>query len=302
MTRKNLKHQMLHSIDNAFCPGVKKRDLTPGEREQKTMIMSHQYKHNIRDTACDFARYAKEEFGIKMARDLRPEHAQAFLDSKAKHCSPTTLDQYRSRLSTLGDILSDNYGYAINLTTQRSAEPPEAQKMRSIAMDRSHYDKLMEHGNECQSKMAIQVAEAFGLRVSELSKLTLGDIKEDVLHIHQSKGGRDRDIEIRTDHQREVLEAVQAYSKAEAYNDRLFTVQPDSINKYLHTTLTRLGINEYDEHNTGIHSVRKMYATERYDELREAGVSHKEAWGDVSEELGHGRDREDLFRVYVVHK
>lgn len=300
MGKKNLKQQMIYSIDNAFVPGVKKHTLTPGEAEQNTRIHSYQYRENLRDTACDFAKFARENYGIRMAKDLREEHAKAYLESKINECTPRTIEQYRSRLTTIGNILSDNYGYNIRLKTEPILKPLEDEKRRSIAMDRKDWEKVLEHGNDCQSKMALKMAEAFGLRVSEAVKIEPRDIKENVLHIHKSKGGRDRDISIRTEHQREVLKELEEYREV-AMNEPILKVQADSVNKYLHSTLKRLQIKQYDEHDTGVHAIRKMYATERYDELREEGKSHVEAWGDVSEELGHSRNREDLFKVYVVH-
>lgn len=301
MSKRNLKQQMIYSIDQAFVPGVKKGNLTPGEQEQKERIHSFQYRNNLRDTACDFASYAKENFGIRMAKDLTKDHAEAYLAAKIKGCSPTTVEQYRSRLATVGRILSSNYGYDIDLSVKPLMRASSDNKVRDIAMKREDFKKVMEHGNDCVSKMGLRLSEAFGLRVSEIVKIEPRDIKDTCLHIHQSKGGRDRDIEIRTDHQRAVLRDLLAFNQV-AYNERIIEVKADSINKYLHNTLKRLQINEYDDHNTGVHSIRKMYATERYDELREAGKSHAEAWGDVSEELGHSRDREDLFSVYVVHR
>ena len=61
----------------------------------------------------------------------------------------------------------------------------------------------------------------------------------------------------------------------------------------------KLYFTEYKEAKTGVHAIRKMYATEAYLERINSGMGKEEAWGEVSEILGHGKDRMDLFRVYV---
>ena len=60
------------------------------------------------------------------------------------------------------------------------------------------------------------------------------------------------------------------------------------------------GLGEFIEHKTNVHAIRKMVAQERYDELKELGYSNKDAWEEVSDYLGHGEDRWDLYKAYIT--
>ena len=81
--------------------------------------------------------------------------------------------------------------------------------------------------------------------------------------------------------------------------EKLVPVRANSLNQYLARQCFRLGITGYKEAKTGIHAIRKMYATEAYLARLNSGMRKEEAWGEVSGILGHGKDRMDLFKVYV---
>ena len=56
------------------------------------------------------------------------------------------------------------------------------------------------------------------------------------------------------------------------------------------------------EAKTGVHAIRKMYATEAYLERINSGMGKEEAWGEVSEILGHGKDRMDLLEYMLRYE
>lgn len=63
-----------------------------------------------------------------------------------------------------------------------------------------------------------------------------------------------------------------------------------------------LNIREkYADADTGLHSIRKMLAQELYDKYRKDGMSKKDALNHVSEYLGHGKDRMETMRQYVLN-
>lgn len=300
MGKRTVKQQMFFSIDNHFKPGVSKHNLTPGEREKEHRIHSYQYRDALRDTASEFAKFCKEEYNTRYVVDIKQDAAQRFLEEKSKTCSSNTLKQYQSRLNTLSRLCEDMYGRKLDWETE-VPEKAQTEAYRTVAMNRTDWnalEKRIEAGRECDSKYAVKLAEAFGLRVSEAVKITPADIKENTLHIHQSKGGRSRDIEVRTEHQRDVLKELQEYREVND-SERILKVKTDSVNAYLKNNLEALNITQYSEHQTGVHAIRKMWATEQYEERRAAGMTHSEAWGRTVVELGHGHQREDLFRVYV---
>ena len=84
-------------------------------------------------------------------------------------------------------------------------------------------------------------------------------------------------------------------------HDKLIPLKDGSVNKSLHRAMERSGVcqNLLDA-KAGIHSIRKLVAQERYDQHKEAGRSKKDAAGEVSEYLGHGRDRKDIREIYIA--
>lgn len=53
---------------------------------------------------------------------------------------------------------------------------------------------------------------------------------------------------------------------------------------------------------TSVHAIRKMYAQEEYDKRIEQGMERKKALGQVSKLLGHGEDRMELMKEYVLRQ
>lgn len=51
--------------------------------------------------------------------------------------------------------------------------------------------------------------------------------------------------------------------------------------------------------NGAFHTCRKVYATQKYKEYRENGLSVKEAMSEVSANLGHGANRFELMKEYI---
>ncbi len=51
--------------------------------------------------------------------------------------------------------------------------------------------------------------------------------------------------------------------------------------------------------NGAFHTCRKAYATAKYKEYRENGLSVKEAMSKVSVNLGHGASRFELMKEYI---
>lgn len=301
MSYKNIKAQFFHAIDCSFKEGVSKHSYKKEYgNDFGNRIFSYQTRSNLKDTARDFASFMKQNHGeIRFVKDIKKEHVSEFLQSKTSSCSAKTLQQYQTRLDKIGKCCAEIFKKEIDYKVKAPEPVSKNEKVRTLAMDRNDLAKVLETGKKSDSLMAIKLSEAFGLRVSETIKIRPKDIQNDTLHIVKSKGGRDRFLEIRTSHQREVLNELKHFRDV-PNNKPILKVKADSVNNYLHRNLERNGISKYAEHKTGLHSIRKMYATERYNELRSTGLNHRKAWDKVSDELGHGKKRDDLFKIYVV--
>lgn len=302
----SFKHQFYRAIDASFEPGRSKHsdkknpEESPGER-----IYSYKQRKNLKDLSSNFVNFCKEN-NVKGIKNLNPEVAKAFLEAKQREgASGQTIKVYRSELSKIGRVMSNFYGKNIDLKSPKLEPQSQAKdqaKLRTVAMSDKDLTRFLESKTRLsESKMGVILSRSFGLRVSEVVKLRPCDVSERGIQIIQSKGGRNRFVPARTEQQREVIRTLKEHFGADKLpTDRYFSTKENSMNRYLHTGLKRIGITTYSDHRTGFHSLRKAYATEYYNSLRASGKSHTEAWDTVSQDLGHGKGREDLFRVYVV--
>lgn len=294
---RNIKAQLFHCIDDNCAFGSKKRTATPEERQGN--IYSYKYMNNLKDIAANFYNYTKTYCpDLKMVKDIRKEDVMGFLAAKEKEgVSASTLTAYRAGMEKLGYLAQQTYNINADFTSCNFV-PHKREKIRDIAMSPEDYNSFLEatQNSTCKSHAAVIVCREFGLRVSEVVNITPQDIKSGELHIEQSKGGRNRDIPVTKDSQVAALNMLK--NAASDLNGPILDIKPDSINKYLRENLERAGIDKYTNAKTGIHAIRKMYAEERYQEELDKGFDHKEAWGNVCQELGHGRNREDLFVAY----
>lgn len=299
---RNLKYQFLNAIDRNFKEGMDKHSIKRAGQKDGIKIFSYADRRNLIDVASNFSNFMREKHPeIKKVGGITPQHVQNFLNSKAKECSTKTLEQYKSKFNKLEKLANATYRTANASFTRDIVVPVGKEKQRSIEMNREHYNKLLNNIKESKSQAvpAIQLAGRFGLRVSETVNLKGKDIQLDkgVLHIHESKGGRSRDIPITKESDRAFLEALKSQY---ADNQRIVSIKEDSVNRFLQRELEKIGLEQYRERGTGIHAIRKMYAQETFDELRQRGYEIKDSLDRVSELLGHGRDRDELMRQYVL--
>lgn len=270
--------------------------------------------NRLKDVGADFAKFIKQNYNIKLVKDIKTEHCEAFLQSKIdKGCSVSTVKSYAQSLQKLGKCCLYRFGEgsqinwktdkAIYESVKSNQEKGDSAKIRTLSMDKKDFEKVIESGRDCQSKEALKVCWAFGLRSEEVVSIKIKDIKEHSLVVSNAKGGRIRELSADTREKSIALSRLKEISDIkEGYrmpNENLFSIKKNSVNDYLQTNLRRLGITKYNEAKTGIHSIRKSFANREYQRFKSEGYSHREAWGKVSNELGHGKDRMELFKVYV---
>lgn len=297
---RNLKYQYLYAINNSFKEGMDKHSLKKNGGLGTSKIFSYADRKNMIDVASNFSNFMKEQYSsVKKVKDVKGEHIQAFLNSKANSCSKATLEQYRSKFKKLEKCVNNTYNTRVTYDGFTVPVAKENTKLRNTAMSHEDFEKLEKalSNSRSSAKIAIQLSARLGLRASECSKLQGRDI--DVIggyvHVADSKGGRDRDISIR--------EADRSYFKElkDNYEDmeRLCPVQSDSLNKAINRAMDKIGLKGYKD--TSLHAIRKMYAQEQFDYYRDLGDEIMEAWGKVSVALGHGKDRTDLLNTYVLN-
>ena len=168
-------------------------------------------------------------------------------------------------------------------------------------MDRGHLQEALDNAKDgTWGKFGVEIAEQFGLRASEIVKLEVRDVDfaDHVLHIIDSKGGKDRDLPMSPDQEGMFREHIAAKGLT-GDTDRLVPIRADSVCDLLSKNLDKTGHGEYKSAKTSIHAVRKMVAQQHYikgiQDYLAKGESFKDAekhaLRDTSNFLGHGDNR-----------
>jgi integrase len=304
---RNIQYQFMNAIDQSFDGGGHDKHSDKHTGKQLDTVYSYGERSNLMDLSSQVSKFIKENYpDVKKVLDIKGEMIQDFLNSKATTCNKETLGQYASRIHKLEHVI--NKTYKGNITWHSDLITPVANtgtnKTRDIAMNRKDYSSILNRayvmGSKSMSVVAIELSGRFALRVSETCKLQPRDIDFDKmrLHVHESKGGRSRDIEISP----EDIDFLKRTIDGKQQDKRIVAIKEDSVNKYLTRSQEALNIrSRYRDAKTGVHSIRKMVAQEQYDKHRRNGLSKKEALNKVSEYLGHGKNRTETMKQYILN-
>lgn len=301
---KNLSYQFKNAVDQAFSGGGTDKHSAKQQHTGNNMetVYSFAERKNLINTSHQIGDFIKDNYsGIKFVRDIKPSMIQDFLNSKANSCDKMTLGQYASRINKLEAVV--NKLYKANVNWKNDLVVPvsiKGNEVRDIAMSREDYTLILSKDSISKAKIAIELSGRFGLRVSETCKMRPMDINFNTmqLHIHESKGGRSRDLPILPGD----VSFLKNIIEGKSVTDRIVNIKEDSVNKYLARTEKELGIRkEYKEADTGIHCIRKMVAQERYDSYRAENMTRKGALNTVSHYLGHGDNRFATMEHYVLN-
>ena len=307
----SLKHQFLTAIDRNFNEnGGDKHSAKGGQHSgtEETMgrVWSYAERKGLIDVSTQLAVFCKENFGTKQIKDISANNVQDFLKSKSEDCNNNTLKNYTSRLNKIEVLVNKTFSSA-NLDWRGEIVAPASavstqEKLRDVWMSREDFNKILDYGKDAKSAapIGIELAGIAGLRSAELEKLQLRDLdfKNNIIHVIESKGGKSRDIEIKEEDMHRIKEIVQEKGLTN-YTDKIVGIKAESINAWLNRACKNLDLAKYTEGKTGIHSIRKMVATEKYEELRQQGYNKKESVDKVSNFLGHGHNRNDIAQIYI---
>lgn len=224
------------------------------------------------------AEWCRETFGIRHLRDLKQEHAAAYLRHLMdKNYSAWSLKTVRSALAKLlgvpGPSIAD-VGVRHLSDIKRSRHP--------VAMDK-------DFSKNGKYKSYVGFGEGTGLRNCELPRIRVQDIEvtEDgrvIVHLDRGKGGQPRDIEVLRGYEKAVLQARdEAIQRGGKGDTRIFDWVPKKI--------------KYDEHAARAAYAWRMYKQyERLDRPRKdllvrrnGEIYDKVTLLKVSEHLGHHR-------------
>lgn len=301
----SLFYQFKSAIDGNFVPGLDKHSYKRNKNKKKLLIVSYEYRRSLikfSHTLCDYLKNQYDD--VKNIKDITSDHMQSFFDYKSSYCSAYTIRQYCSYTRTLDKLIKQHFhfnsylskGYIISKVPKNYNQV----KIRNISMKPIHYNaviKVLENSNSA-ALSGIKLAEAFGLRVSEICKLKGKDINLDdgFIHIHDSKGKRSRNLPIDTLFKIELCRNIKNNIDD---NDRVCPIRENSVNAALRRALLKNNITVYSQSKTGIHSIRKMVSKEVLNSFKTSGMTNQESIDFTSNFLGHNKNRNYVINSYI---
>lgn len=300
---KNIQYQFLTAINVAFSGGGKdKHSIRASGGNTAENVYSFAERKNLVDLSAQFASFMKLKHPtIKMVKDIKSGHIQEFLYKKAGNCSGMTLSQYAARIRKLETLVNKRYKLELNWRDIVVPASQVAKNFRNIDMDPADLKKIKDsiEGSKSQAVIAIDLADRFGFRVTETVKLQPRDVNFEnmKIHVHDSKGGRSRNVTIRP----EDVPFLEKLIKDLGPKDKIIGIKEDSVNRFLSRCFKKLGMLQYVAAKSGVHLIRKMRAQLMYDELRSKGMSRTKCLDTVSEYLGHGKNRDECMKTYVLN-
>lgn len=299
---RNIGYQFQNAIDSNFREGLDKHSLKISG-ETTGHVFSYGERKSLLNVSYQMRNYMKENCPeVKMVKNITAEHWNFFLQKKSETCGQVTLKNYVSRIGKLEDLTNKRYGVNVDWRTDidvpLSGKAADTQRIQS--MDPADFQRIKAvcQNSTSRAAPAIQLAGITGARANELTVLRPSDINPEKCEITlHGKGGRDRTVCVDMKYQPFLREI-----KENAFSQRsCFGLRQDSITRFLNRVMKNLGMKEkYPQ--TSIHSIRKMVAQEKWDRVRADGGSKKEARAEVCHFLGHGRDRNDVAKVYVADR
>ena len=294
MARRNLKYQFLQAINNSFRENMDKHSDKANGIRNTDKIYSYSSRSNLIDLSANFANYMRETYpNIHKVSEIQTKHIQSFLNSKTENCSQSTLNQYSAQFRKLEKCV--NAKYHCNVNYSDVATPASCKngggKIRNVMLSQNDFRTLIKNTRNLNLKKALTLSYHFGLRAAECAKLKFEDIKNTGISIIDSKGKRSRFIPAETKKQKQILEQFK-----EKGQGRICPIQHQSLEQAFRRELKKNGIVIQ---SGAFHTCRKAYATQKYKEYRESGLSVKEAMSKVSVNLGHGASRFELMKEYI---
>ncbi len=221
--------------------------------------------------------------GLQSLRHMKTKHVTRFFDHlKAEGLSASTKANYATAMRTIAHAIGkdnivprNNADLGINRIDRYQPKQADISKMEKVR--EALYSKSEWQG------LAADMQMAFGLRVKEslLSHSTVIRDGKEFLVVEGAKGGRPRDLEVKTEAQREILQRVNDHIAATGGKSlisqhlNLKQALKKQANDYHRAGGTK--VNGANSHLARHHMAQKM---------GQEGISDKE----IAEHLGHGRE------------
>lgn len=239
-----------------------------------------------------FADFVQEKFGLQNLQNLKPGHIEKYAGHLRETVSARTAANYMSAVrdvcAAIGKasiVARSNSSYGFNVDSRMNPMKLNIEKVSEI---RGMLEARAAAGDRVSLMMttAAEVREQFGLRHQEalLSCKVIEREGKHYLTVAGAKGGRPRELEVKTDGQRAAIARI-AETAAGLGNANGRIIPPELSLRQARSAESRewrcLGGTRANSAN--MHAVRHEYAQSR--------VADGASRGQVNTELGHGEAR-----------
>lgn len=262
----------------------------------KTGIHSVGTQNNYVGKMIELAEYTRDEYGIKDVMAIEPEHVQNFLLDKIE--AGISLSHFSGYVASFSKMESAMQAYSDKNGLERTwdvrnginelrdiakTELDKDVKARDYDNPRSMIDNLERADHRLVASMQLEggfrISEALDVKASNLKGLTHDAVSDSMvgrIEIESGKGGKANVASVSPETYKELQQHI---SEKEGMK-----ISPDGYRNGLKEASERTG---QDYH--GSHGLRWNFAQDRFSEAITNGMTHEQALGLVSHELGHER-------------
>lgn len=307
---KTIKQQLNYCISQNVTFGTsKKNDKNNNLNKSHTKIYSIEDAKGLRDTVKNFTNWLDEKHPeVTKVKQINKDLIQEWVDARSLNWSNRTKQCHKSHMEKVNRLVQKEFVSCKKIDFTKDvnyhiSEHKKETKIRDVEMSRPDLDKLLSsfEGSRSQAYHALVISSCLGLRALEAVSFNSNyiDLDNRVVNLPRgteagTKGGRGRIIEIQ-DRYYPIIEYIATH-----YNGKCFSISEDSYNKAIRRHLKDLELDEKYK-NTTNHAIRKLWAHELYDKYVASGMRDDITTFDhVSKQLGHGENRQDLYKVYIL--
>jgi integrase len=334
--KSSIVHQVKTAINELDRIGQSKRE---ARKEGKHGIHSLKQKKETLSACQNYAKWVRNEYGVKNLYELKEEHYKAYmgvLESGGRSVGHRQNVETALRHLQKGmDLRSEKFGKEkhVFVPSKRVTDWREKKAPTNRSYTQDEYRKILERlSPNCRD--AVMLCREMGLRVQESVRVEVRhfDLEKGRLFIEKgagiTKGGRFREVPI-PQHFRSELERMM---RGKAGHEHLVPVERDTVRRAVNKACKEVGVVQAGR---GVHGFRHAYSRERLDRLfKERGIQEqaskmierimsnrdqgrlanygilstkdktlfeevKQVIDQVHGEIGHGKDRWDLTAIYM---
>ncbi len=270
------------------------------ERGQSTeFIFSRRTSENTVEKSKTFAKFLKENYNIKFVKEITPEMAKAFLDSR-NASTQKTISSYKNMLYKVNVAIQSKFvcdGFYSKEIEKYKLQDSEKTNSKRLYSD-SEIKQILTVDSKYKNELRFM--SVVGCRVHELCNIKTKDLDLKNMTVYiEGKGGRPSNRPILP----QEIGFIKSLIKDKGNEERLFKVSLNEkkARQQIGSEIRRITKELNLPISSKCHEFRKYAAQSYFKYLVDScGYSVKVAEEKtVSEFLSHGKNREDLKKIYL---